>query len=73
MTKKTTTKTRLIKPILDGELDKVPPGHWAAIIEGKVVAHAPTLEELEETMTQRGYSNEDHGVVKLSSTELLAT
>ena len=43
---------QLVKP---GELDKVPPGYWAAIIDGRVAAWARTLKELREIMTRKGY------------------
>ena len=63
------TKAAIV--IKDGELDKVPPGYWAAIVDGKVVAYARTLEELEKIMEKKGYRKGDYGVIKVPSHSLL--
>ncbi len=62
---------KAIQPIKPGELDKVPPGYWAAIVDGRVVAWARTLKELREIMAQKGYKREEYGVIKVPSHDLL--
>ena len=47
------SKSRTIELVRPGELDKVPPGYWAAIIDGRVVAWAKSLAELREVMRKR--------------------
>ncbi len=44
-----TEPVELIKP---GELDKVPPSKWVAIVDGRVVAWADTLKELHKIMEE---------------------
>ena len=51
----TSTLKKAVQPIKPGELDTVPPGYWAAIIDGRVAAWARTLKELREIMTRKGY------------------
>jgi hypothetical protein len=62
---------RALQPIKPGELDKAPPGYWAAIVDGRVVAWASTLKELREIMAQMGYKKYEYGVVKVPSHDLL--
>lgn len=62
---------RAAQPIKPGELDKVPPGYWAAVVDGCVVAWARTLKELREIMSQKGFKREEYGVVKVPSHDLL--
>jgi len=59
---------KLIKP---GELDRVPPGYWAAIVDGKVVAWAKSLQELLRIMESKGYKRSEYAVVKVPPDELL--
>ncbi|MHC1628009.1 MAG: DUF5678 domain-containing protein [Candidatus Nezhaarchaeales archaeon] len=54
-----------------GELNKVPPGYWAAIIDGRVIAWARTLKELREIMVHKGYKKDEYGVIKVPSHDLL--
>ncbi|RLG75261.1 MAG: hypothetical protein DRO12_05745 [Thermoprotei archaeon] len=49
----------LVKP---GELDKVPPGKWAAIKDGKAVAWPNSLEELRRVMERKGYKRGEYYV-----------
>ena len=58
----------LVKP---GELDRVPPGKWAAIKDGKVVTWANSLEELRKVMEKKGYRREEYYVIKVPSHDLL--
>ena len=58
----------LVKP---GELDRVPPGKWAAIKDGKVVTWANSLEELRRVMEKKGYKRDEYYVVKVPSHNLL--
>ena len=67
----TTGLKRALQPIKPGELDRVPPGYWAAIVEGRVVAWASTLKELREIMTRMGYKKDEYGVIKVPSHDLL--
>jgi len=67
----TTGLKRALQPIKPGELDRVPPGYWAAIVEGRVVAWASTLKELREIMTRMGYKRDEYGVIKVPSHDLL--
>ncbi|MCE4600212.1 MAG: DUF5678 domain-containing protein [Desulfurococcales archaeon] len=67
----TTGLKKALQPIKPGELDKVPPGYWAAIVDGRVVAWASTLKELREIMARMGYKREEYGVVKVPSHDLL--
>jgi len=60
-----------VQPIRPGELDKVPPGYWAAIVDGRVVAWARTLKELREMMAQKGFKRDEYGVIKVPSHDLL--
>ena len=62
---------RAVQPIKPGELDRVPPGYWAAIIGGRVVAWDRTLKELREIMARKGYGRDEYGVVKVPSHDLL--
>ena len=64
-------KAGAIEVIRRGELDKVPPSYWAAIVDGRVVAYARTLEELEKIMERKGYRKGSYGVVKVPSHDLL--
>jgi len=65
------TLKRALQPIKPGELDKVPPGYWAAIVDGRVVAWARTLKELREIMTHKGYRKYEYGVIKVPGHDLL--
>lgn len=60
-----------VKTIKPGELDRVPPGYWAAIVDGRVVAWARTLEELRRTMARKGFGREEYSVIKVPSHDLL--
>ncbi|MCD6301700.1 MAG: hypothetical protein J7L82_06490 [Staphylothermus sp.] len=62
---------KALQPVKPGELDKVPPGYWAAIVDGHVVAWARTLEELREIMAQKGYKKDEYGVIKVPRHDLL--
>ena len=62
---------RALQPIKPGELDKVPPGYWAAIVDGRVVAWASTLRELREIMTQMGFKKDEYSIIKVPSHDLL--
>ncbi len=63
--------SRSIKLVKPGELDRVPPGYWAAIIDGKVVAWAKSLQELLMIMESKGYKKGEYAVVKVPPDELL--
>ncbi len=63
-------KPRAIELVKPGELDKVPPGKWAAIKDGKVIAWADTLKELIETMEKMGYNRRDYAVIKVPSHDI---
>jgi len=67
----TATLKRALQPVRPGELDKVPLGYWAAIVDGRVVAWARTLEELREIMARKGYKKDEYGVIKVPSHDLL--
>ncbi len=60
-----------LQPIKPGELDKVPPGYWAAVVEGRVVAWASTLRELREVMERMGFKKDEYGIIKVPSHDLL--
>ena len=62
---------RAVQPIRPGELDKVPPGYWAAVVDGRVVAWAETLRELRRVMSRKGFKREEYGVIKVPSHDLL--
>ena len=66
-----TALKKAVQPIRPGELDKVPPGYWAAIVDGCVVAWARTLKELREIMAQKGFRRDEYGVIKVPSQDLL--
>jgi hypothetical protein len=66
-----TALKKAVQPIRPGELDKVPPGYWAAIVNGRVVAWARTLKELREIMAQKGFKKDEYGVIKVPSHDLL--
>lgn len=59
---------QLIKP---GELDKVPPGYWAAVVNGKVVSWADNLRDLLSIMEEKGYKKNEYAVIKVPPDELL--
>jgi len=65
------TKEKTEQTIEPGELDKVPPGYWAAIANGRVIAWAKTLKELREIMERKGYKRDEYGVIKVPSHDLL--
>lgn len=60
-----------MQPIKPGELDKVLPGYWAAVVDGRVVAWARTLKELREEMACRSYKKDEYSVIKVPSHDLL--
>jgi len=62
---------RALQPIKPGELDKVPPGYWAAVVDGCAIAWARTLKELREEMARRGYRKDEYSVIKVPSHDLL--
>ena len=62
---------KALQPIKPGELDKVPPGCWAAIVDGHVVAWARTLKDLREIMAYKSYKKNECGVIKVPSHDLL--
>ncbi len=64
-------ESRAIELVRPGELDKVPPGKWAAIKDGKVIAWANTLKELRKIMEEKGYSRDEYYVIKVPSHDLL--
>ena len=64
-------ETRVIELVEPGELDKVPPGKWVAVKDGKVVAWANTLKELRERMEEKGYNREEYYVIKVPSHDFL--
>lgn len=69
MTASTAKKsTQLIKP---GELDRVPPGYWAAIANGKVIAWTDNLRDLLSIMEEKGYKRDEYAVIKVPPDELL--
>ena len=57
---------RLVKP---GELDRVPPGYWAAIVDGRVVAWAGSLHKLLSVMENKGYKRNEYAVIKVPPDE----
>ncbi len=59
---------QLVEP---GELDKVPPGYWAAVVHGKVVAWADSLQDLLLIMEKKGYKRNEYAVIKVPPDELL--
>ena len=67
----TSTLKKAVQPIKPGELDKVPPGYWAAIVDGHVAAWARTLKELREIMTRKDYKRDEYGVIKVPGHDLL--
>ncbi len=67
----TSTTSRSVKLVKPGELDRVPPGYWAAIIDGKVVAWADSLQKLLSIMESRGYKRSEYAVIKVPPDELL--
>ena len=65
------TSSKSVKLVEPGELDRVPPGYWAAIIDGKVVAWADSLQKLLSIMESRGYKRNEYAVIKVPPDELL--
>ncbi len=65
------TSSKSVKLIKPGELDRVPPGCWAAIIDGKVVAWAESLQKLLSIMESKGYKRSGYAVIKVPPDELL--
>ncbi|MEB3756014.1 MAG: hypothetical protein GSR79_04060 [Desulfurococcales archaeon] len=63
---------RVLKPLRPGELDRVPRGNWVALVDGRTVACARSLEELMEIMEKKGYSCDDYIAVKLHRHDLMA-
>ncbi len=67
----TSTTSKSVKLVKPGELDRVPPGYWAAIIDGKVVAWADDLQKLLSIMEDKGYKRSEYAVIKVPPDELL--
>ena len=49
----------------------MPPGKWAAVKDGRVLAWASSLEELRKIMEEKGYRRDEYYVVKVPSHDLL--
>ncbi len=64
-------KKRSVQLVEPGELDRVPPGCWAAVVNGKVVAWAESLRDLLSIMERRGYRRGEYAVIKVPPDELL--
>ncbi len=64
-------RVKVVELVKHGELDRVPPGKWAAIKDGKVVAWANSLEELRRVMEKKGYKRDEYYVIKVPSHDLL--
>ena len=64
-------RKKVMEPIKSGELDKVPLGYWAAVVDGRVVGWARTLSELRIIMTKKGYKKNEYGIIKVPSHDLL--
>ncbi len=62
---------KAVQPIKPGELDKVPFGYWAAVVDGRVIAWARTLKELREIMARKGFKRDEYGIIKVPSHDLL--
>jgi len=62
---------RSVKLVKPGELDRVSPGYWAAIVDGKVVAWASSLQKLLSIMKSKGYKRIEYAVIKVPPDELL--
>jgi len=67
----TAKKRRSMQLVKPGELDKVPPGYWAAVVNGKVVVWADNLWDLLSIMEKRGYKRNEYAVIKVPPDELL--
>ncbi len=65
------SEAKVVELVKPGELDRVPPGKWAAIKDGKVVAWAESLEKLRRIMEKKGYKREEYYVIKVPSHNLL--
>ena len=65
------TSGRSVKLVKPGELDRIPPGYWAAIVDGKVVAWAASLQKLLSMMESKGYKRGEYAVIKVPPDELL--
>ncbi len=65
------TSGRSVKLVKPGELDRVPPGYWAAIVDGKVIAWAASLNKLLTIMENKGYKRNEYAVIKVPPDELL--
>ena len=65
------TSGRSVKLVKPGELDRIPPGYWAAIVDGKVVAWAASLQKLLSVMENKGYKRDEYAVIKVPPDELL--
>ena len=66
-----TTKKMGIQLVEPGELDRVPSGYWAAVVDGRVVAWADSLRDLLTVMERRGYKRNEYAVIKVPPDELL--
>lgn len=64
-------RVKVVELVKHGELDRVPPGKWAAIKDGKVVAWANSLEEFRRVMEKKGYKRDEYYVIKVPSHDLL--
>ena len=65
------SRVKVVELVKPGELDKVPPGKWAAIKDVKVIAWANSLEELRRVMEEKGYKRDEYYVIKVPSHDLL--
>ncbi len=65
------TSGRSVKLVKPGELDRVPPGYWAAIVDGRVIAWADSLQKLLSIMESKGYKRNEYAVIKVPPDELL--
>ena len=65
------TSGKSVKLVKPGELDRAPPGYWAAVVDGRVVAWADSLQKLLSVMESKGYERNEYAVIKVPPDELL--
>ncbi len=67
----TTALKRALQPVKTDKLDRVPPGYWAAIVDGCIVVWVLTLKRATQDNGTKRLQERQVWIIKFSSHDLL--